>query len=93
MRARTAAIVIGTADCVVAAAIALALFGSGSDPATKGLDIAGGWVVIILLLVSGVPGLLLALARRAPKIALVLTLGFPVGFVLFYIAAAIAFMF
>jgi hypothetical protein len=93
MRARTAAIIVGAADCVAAVAIALALLGSGSDPATKGLDNAAAWLSIALLLASGVPGLVLALLRRAPKFALVLTLGFPIGFILFYIAAVIAFAF
>ena len=92
-RARTAAIIVGAADCLAAAAVALVLFGSGSDPATKGFDIAGGWAVVLLLLVSGVPGLVLALTNRASKTALTLALGFPIGFVLFYIAAVIAFSF
>ncbi len=92
MRARTATIIVGAADCLAAAAIALSLFGSGSDPATKGLDKVGGWVVILLILATGAPGLALALARRAPKSALALTLAFPAGFVLVYIAVAIAFM-
>jgi hypothetical protein len=93
MRARTAAIIVGAADCIAAAAIAFAFFGSGSDPATKGFDVAGGWVVILLLLVTGAPGLALALARRAPNTALALVLGFPVGFILVFIAVVIAFTF
>jgi hypothetical protein len=90
-RLRMAAIVLGAADCVFAAVVAIALFGSGSDPATKGLNVAAGWLAVILLLVSGLPGLLLALPGRYPKIALALTLIFPVGFVLLLIAAVIAF--
>ena len=79
-------------DCLAAAAVAVSLFRSGSDPATRGFDILGGWVVVILLLLTGVPALLLALRSRAPKTALALALGFPVGFILVYIAAVIAFL-
>jgi uncharacterized membrane protein len=93
MRMRAAAIVLGAADCAVALAIAIALFGSGSDPATKGFDAAAGWLVVLLLVATGAPGFTLALLSRAPKSALTLVLGFPVGFVLFYIVAVIAFAF
>ena len=93
MRARKAAIVIGAADCVVAAGVAIALFKSNSDPATKGFDIVGAGVVILLLILTGGPGFLLGLGDRAPRTALALTLAFPVGFILVYISAMIAFLF
>jgi hypothetical protein len=49
-------------------------------------------VAIVLLLVTGLPDLLLAFMRRAPRTALIFALAFPVGFVLVYIAAVIVFM-
>ncbi len=93
MRARTAAIIIGILDCLAAAALATAYLNSGSDPATKGFDIAAGWVTIILLALTAVPALVFSVMRRAPRTALAFALGFPVSFVLLFIAAMIAFAF
>jgi hypothetical protein len=93
MRARTAAISIGILDCLAAAALAAAFLNSGSDPPTKGFDIAAGWVTIILLVLTAVPALVFSFMRRAPRTALAFALGFPAGFVLLFIAAAIAFIF
>lgn len=92
MRARPAAIVVGALDCVASAVIVLALLESGSDQATRGFDVAGVWVVLLLLLVTGIPALLLAWMKRAPRIALILALAFPVAFVLVSLATVIAFM-
>jgi len=69
------------------------LFKSNSDPATKGFDIVGAWVVILLLVVTSGPVLLLGLGDRAPCTALALTLAFPVGFTLVYLASMVAFLF
>jgi hypothetical protein len=93
MRARTAAIVIGILDCLAAAAVAAAFLNSGSDPATKGFDIAAGWMTIILLVLTAVPALVFSFMRRAPRTALAFALGFPVSFALLFVAAAIAFTF
>jgi hypothetical protein len=88
---RTLTLVIAALDCLAAIGVAAALFFSGSDPATKGLDVAAGWLITLLLLFTGVPALILALRKRAPRTALALSLCFPVGFIMFYIAAVIAF--
>jgi len=93
MRARNWAIAIGGFDCIAAIAVAAALFLSNSDPATKGLDVAAGWIVVLLLLITGAPALVLASTDRAPKAALTLALIFPAGFVLIFIGAVIAFKF
>lgn len=93
MRASKWAIGIGGFDCVAGAAIVVALVLSGSDPATKGLDAVAGWVVALLLLITGVPALALAWTDRAPKTALTFALAFPVCFILVFIGAIIAFKF
>ena len=67
-------------------------FLSASDPATKGLDSAFGWVATGLFAITGVPGLVLAGLGRAPRTALTLALAFPAGFILLFSAATIAFM-
>jgi hypothetical protein len=93
MSARVAATVIGILDCLAAAVLAVAFLNSGSDPATKGFDIAAGWITIILLVLTAVPALVLSFVRRAPRIALAFALGFPASFALLFIAVAIAFTF
>jgi hypothetical protein len=93
MRVRAVTIALTAIDCVAAAALVIIFFlFSGSDPATRGFDIAGAWLIALLLFVTGLPALLLAFMRRAPRTALVFALTFPVGFVLVYIAAVIAFI-
>jgi len=68
------------------AAIAKALFFSGSDPATNGLDKLAGIAFTILFALTAVPAFLLALARRAPNLALGLALAFPACFALLFAA-------
>ena len=92
MSIRAANIAIGILDCLGWAAAALAMFNSGSDPATKGFDIAAGWVVTLLLLATGVPALIFAYLGRAPRTALTLALAFPAVFLVLFVAVAIAFM-
>ena len=67
---RTAAIVVSLFDAGGWAFVAVATFLSRSDPATKGLDNAAGLAATVLLLVTAVPPLVLALVRRAPRLAL-----------------------
>ena len=89
MRVRAVTITLTAVDSVAAAALVVIFFlFSGSDPATRGFDIAGAWLIAL----AGLPALLLAFMRRAPRTALVFALTFPVGFVLVYIAAVIAFI-
>ena len=91
MTLRLAAIVVGLLDAVAWIVLALLTFQSGSDPATKGLDVAAGAVVTVLFLVTGAPALVLAYIGRAPRTALVLALAFPAVFVLLFVAVVIAF--
>jgi hypothetical protein len=93
MRARVGAIVIGSLDCLAAAALAATFLNSGSDPATKGFDIAAGWATIILLALTALSTFVFSFLRRAPRTALAFSLGFPAGFALLFVAAAIAFTF
>jgi hypothetical protein len=91
MNKRTATLVVGVLDTAAWAAAALAFFRSGSDPATIGFDLAAGWLVTLLFVLTGVPALVLAMLRRAPTTALALALAFPAAFVLLLVAAVIAF--
>jgi hypothetical protein len=91
MRARHWAIAIGGVDCIAGAAAVAALFLSGSDPATKGFDVAAGWILALLLLITGVPALVLAGTGRAATTALTFALAFPVCFILLFIGAIITF--
>ena len=86
-----ATIVLCILDAVGWAFVARFTFFSDSDPVTKDLDLAAGWIVTILFLLTAVPAFVLALTRRWPKTALALALAFPVGFGALFAAAAIYF--
>jgi hypothetical protein len=86
---RVATIVIGLMDAAGCAAVAVGSYTSGSDPATIGFDYAAGVIVTGLFLVTGLPALILAYLRRAPRTAL--ALAFPAMFVLLFIAAVVIF--
>ncbi|MBK1868528.1 hypothetical protein [Taklimakanibacter albus] len=88
---RIAALIIGVLDAVLWAVIAVSLFVSLSDPATKGLDSLAGWLVTALFLVTGLPALLLAWRNTKPGLALALAIAFPAVFVVLFAAAVIAF--
>jgi hypothetical protein len=93
MHARTAAIIIGGLDCLAAAVLVAVYLKSGSDPATRGFDIAAAGVTAILVAVTALPALVLSFLQRAPRTAVALALGFPVSFVLAFVAAVIVFAF
>lgn len=71
-------------DLIVWAGLARALFFSGADPATQGLDRMAGIAFTILFALTAVPAFALALARRAPNLALAFALGFPAAFLLLF---------
>jgi hypothetical protein len=75
---RTATVIVALFDIAVWLFVAVATFLSGSDPATRGLDDTAGLATTVLLLATGLPALLLALADLAPRFALILALAFPV---------------
>jgi len=69
--------------------IACATFLSGSDPATKGLDVAAGVAVTGLFALTAVPAIALVARRRAPRTALMLALAFPAVFALLLVVAIV----
>jgi hypothetical protein len=88
MKRRITFILCGV-DLALWGAIAYALFLSGSDPATAGLDTAFGMGVTALLALTAGPALLLA--RRAPNLALACALAFPGAFILAFFGLALMF--
>jgi hypothetical protein len=81
VRSRTAALIIGSLDAAAWALVAMATFLSGSDAATKGLDNVAGLVVTALFALTGLPALILAWRDQWPRLALWLSLTFPLAFV------------
>jgi hypothetical protein len=77
---RSAAAIIAALDAALWLYLAYGFFLSGGEPATAGLDRAGGGVVTVLFCLTGVPALLLAWRGRAPRAALLLALAFPTVF-------------
>ena len=69
-------------DTIVWTLVVCATFLSGSDPATKGLDVAAGGAVTGLFVLTAVPAIVLVARRRAPRTALMLALAFPAVFAL-----------
>lgn len=88
---RAVTIVIALMDALCCAGVAVGTFNSGSDPATIGFDYAAGAIVAGLFLVTGLPALVMAWRRRAPRIALALALAFPALFVVLFVAAVVVF--
>jgi hypothetical protein len=64
------------------------LFLSQSDPATKGLDDALAWAVNALF---GITGVVMATLDRAPRTGVLITLAFPIAFLLLFAALVISF--
>ena len=91
MTMRAVTIVIGLLDALGCAVVAVASYNSGSDPATIGCDYAAGVIVTGLFAVTGLPALIIAFLRRAPRTALALALAFPAVFVLLFVATVIVF--
>ena len=73
--------IIGACDAAVWLLVAMATFLSGSDAATKGLDNVAGLGVTALFAVTGLPALILAWRGRLLRLALCLSLAFPLAFV------------
>ena len=86
---RTATIILCLLDAAAWAVLACTYFFSGSDPATKGFDVAASMIVTVLFLMTAVPALVFALLRRLPKTALALALAFPAAFGLLFLAAVL----
>jgi hypothetical protein len=91
LKLRTITIAVGVLDAAACAAVGVGSYTSGSDPATIGFDYAAGVIVAGLFALTGLPALVLAAMRRAPKTALALGLAFPAVFVLLFAATVIVF--
>ncbi len=88
---RTATSLIVLFDLIVWLWIGSSLYWSGSDPATRGFDGTAALALTVLLLLTALPAALLAYFDRARRTALALALGFPLGFVALFVAAAAIF--
>jgi hypothetical protein len=91
MNMRAATIVIGFLDALGCAVVAVGSYNSGSDPATIGFDYAAGAIATGLFIVTGLPALIIAYFRRAPRTALALALAFPAVFVVLFVVTVIVF--
>jgi hypothetical protein len=91
MTLRTTTLIICLLDASMWAVVFFAMFNSGVDPATSGLDEATGYTVTGLLLITAVPALALIMFGRAQITALILAVVFPVAFAALFIATMIAF--
>jgi len=88
---RYAALIVGGLAIIGSLFLAWLLFMSGSDPATKGLDVAFAWAVLMLFGITVAPGFLLAATNRAPRTAFALVIAFPIVFLVFFGGLAIYF--
>ena len=86
---RRATLVICAVDFAIWALVAIALFWSGSDPATRDLDILAGIGVTILIALTALPAFLLVRAGRLPNLALGFALAFPLAFLVLFVAGAV----
>jgi len=88
---RPLTIVFCALDALATGAVAVSTFGRVAEPATHSLDLAAGYAVLILFLLTAAPALWLSWRRRSPRLALCLSLAFPAVFALLFLAAVIAF--
>ncbi len=88
---RIATVIVGVLDTLLWLVVAISMFFSLSDPATKGLDVMACILVSALFLLTGLPALLLAWRDTMPRLAFALAIAFPAAFVLLFVAAIVAF--
>jgi hypothetical protein len=91
MTLRKATIILCPLDAAIWLLVAFEMFNTGSDPATKGLDEAAGYIVTALFVVTAAPARALTSFGRAANTALTLALAFPTVFAAMFIATVIAF--
>ncbi len=77
-------------DLAAALLVAALLFGSGSDPATRGLDVAAGGAVVLIAALTALPSLVLLRGDRARRAALALAAAFPLLCLLLLLVALAA---
>jgi hypothetical protein len=83
-------VIVSVLDALIWAAVALATFGSASDPATAGLDRTAGIAATAVFVLTTVPAVVLTSWQRAPRAALMLALAFPALLALLLAAAIVA---
>jgi hypothetical protein len=88
---RTLTLVTCAFDVVVTLAVVASTFGRIAEPATHSLDLAAGYAVLILFLLTAAPAFWLSWRRQAPRLALSLAFAFPGVFALLFVATVIAF--
>ncbi len=76
---------------IVTAIVAVSTLGRIAEPATRSFDVIAAYAVLALFALTTAPAAWLIWRRRSPRLALMLSLGFPVALVLLFIAAIIAF--
>ena len=90
MNRRGVALSIACLDAAAWLGASFATFFSGSDPATKGLDIVAGLAITLLFALTGLPALILAWRNTRVRLALWLALIFPAVFLALFIAVVIS---
>jgi hypothetical protein len=88
---RAVTIACCTLGTILTALVAMSTLGRVAEPATHGFDLAAGYAVLGLFLLTSFPAALLSWRRRSPRLALALSLAFPATFALLLLAAIIAF--
>ena len=78
-------------DVVACVALVAMAFTAPSDPAAKGLGVPLAGLIVGWLVLTAVPALVLVVLRRSPRTAMMLTIAFPVGFIMMYVPLTIAF--
>jgi len=90
MRVRVITLIVCALDAVGWVSTVIGYFGSQSDQATAGLDYAALVFVTGLFVLTAVPAFVLVLLSRSEKIALGLSLAFPVLLVIVFVGAVLA---
>jgi hypothetical protein len=84
------ATILGALDILSCALLIGYLLLWPDPPISRAIGMSPAVPAALLYAATGLPGIALALAGRAPRIALALTLAFPVAFMLFYGALSLA---
>lgn len=88
--ARAATLIVAALGAALWLWLAKVIFLSGSDAATKGLDIVAGLGVTALFAVTVLPALILAWRGLRPLLALWLSLAFPLALIAAVAAIAVS---
>ncbi|MBV8888160.1 MAG: hypothetical protein JO305_00670 [Alphaproteobacteria bacterium] len=78
-------------DVVACIALVAMAFIAPSDPAAKGLGVPLAGLIGGLFVLTTIPALVLVVLRRSPRLAMLLTIAFPLLFIAAYVTLGIAF--